>query len=205
MNTTHRPITWLAVLFTLFASDTASAQTAPATNPWSHGTTLNVFAGVNSASSRGGSLAGGAVGWEVNRWLALEGIGSWLDRGTGADAFAADLKVIISPVTARRFVPFVQGGIGMYRASFDLSRAEIPDFYRSRLAAASDVNSTVTLTDPSFIVGGGANLFITQHVAIRPDVLATMVRRDARSYVLTTVAVHLAYHFETHPVGQGHR
>jgi Outer membrane protein beta-barrel domain len=206
MNTTHRRIAWLAVLFTLCVSRTVSAQTAPATNPWSHGTTLNVFAGVNSASSQGGSLAGGAVGWEVNRWLALEGIGSWLDRGTGAEAFAADLKAIISPVTARRFVPFVQGGIGMYRASFDLSRAEIPDFYRPRLAAAaSDVNSTVTLTDPSFIVGGGANLFMTQHVAIRPDVRATIVRRDARSYVLTTVAVHLAYHFETHPVAQGHR
>ena len=106
MNTTHRRIAWLAVLFTLCVSGTASAQTAPATNPWSHGTTLNVFAGVNSASSQIGSLAGGAVGWEVSRWT---------------------------------------------------------------------------------------------------DIQAKVVRHDARSYVLATVAVHLAYHVETHPVAQGHR
>ena len=206
MNTRYRRIVWLAVVVTLCVSRTAPAQTTQATNPWSHGTTLNVFAGVNSASSQGGSLAGGAVEWEVSRWLAVEGIGSWLDRGTGADAFAADLKAIVSPVIARQFVPFVQGGIGMYRASFDLSRAEIPDFYRSRLAAtASGIDSTITLTDPSFIVGGGVNLFVRPHVAIRPDIQAKVIRHDSRSYVVATIAVHLAYHFETHPITQGHR
>jgi hypothetical protein len=206
MNTRHRQIIWLAVLFTLCVSRPASAQTAPASHPWSHGTTLNVFAGVNAGSSKVGSLAGGAVGWEVTRWLAVEGIGTWLDRGTGADAFAADLKAIVSPVIARRVVPFLQGGIGLYRASFELPRAEIPDFYRSRLAAAaSGMNSTKTLTDPSLIVGGGVNLFVRPHVAIRPDIQAKVVRHGSRSYVVTTVAVHLAYHFETHPITEGHR
>jgi len=204
-NITSRRSAPLAVLFSLWVAGTALAQTAPASNPWSHGTTLNVFSGVSSASSERGALAGAAVGWELNRWLAVEGIGSWLDRGTGADAFAADLKAIISPVRVRGVVPFAQAGIGMYRAAFQLSRAELPDFYRSRVAAIGPGVDSITFTDPSFIVGGGANLFVTPHVAIRPDIQATIVRRDSRSYVVTTVAVHLAYHFETHQVTQGHR
>ena len=205
MNITSRRIARLAVLFSLCASGTAFAQAAPASNPWSHGTTLNVFSGVSSASSERGAVAGAAVGWEVRRWLAVEGIGSWLDRGTGADAFAADLKAILSPVSVRGAVPFAQAGIGMYRAAFQLSRAELPDFYRSRVAATGPGADSITFTDPSLIVGGGANLFVTPHVAIRPDLHATIVRRDSRSYVVTTVAVHLAYHFETHQVTQGHR
>jgi hypothetical protein len=205
MNIIHRPIARLAVLFVLCVSGTASAQTAPAGNPWSHGTTLNVFSGVSSASSERGVVAGAAVGWGVNRWMAVEGIGSWLDRGTGAEAFAADLKAIVSPVSVRGFMPFAQAGIGMYRAAFQLSRAELPDFYRSRVTAIGPGADSITFTDPSFIVGGGANLFVTPHVAIRPDIQATIVRRDSRSYVVTTAAVHLAYHFETHQVTQGHR
>lgn len=205
MNTTYCRIARLAVLFTLSASGAASAQTAPPGNPWSHGTTLNVFAGVNSASSQAGSLAGGAVGWEVRRWLAVEGIGSWLDRGAGADAFAADLKAIVSPVSAHGFVPFIQAGIGMYRASFQLSRAELPDFYRSRVGATASGFDSITFTDPSVIVGGGVNLFVTQHVAIRPDIQAKVVVRDSHHYVVTAVAVHLAYHFEKHPAAEGHR
>jgi hypothetical protein len=177
----------------------ASAQTS-SPNMWAHGTTVNVFAGGASASSETGALAGGAVGWEVTPWVALEGSGSWLDRRQGADAFAADLKALVNLAAARSVVPFVEGGIGMYRASFDSSRATFPEFYRARMAANAGATTRMTFADPSFIVGGGVNLFATRRMAIRPDIEAKIVRRDSQTYVVTAVSVHLAYHFEDHPI-----
>ena len=58
----------------------------------------------------------------------------------------------------------------------------------------------MNFTDPSFILGGGVNLFVTRHVALRPDVEAKLVRRNSQNYVVTAVSVHLAYHFEDHPM-----
>jgi hypothetical protein len=61
---------------------------------------------------------------------------------------------------------------------------------------ASDIASA----HPSFILGGGVNLFATRHVAIRPDVEAKIVRRNSQNYVVSAVSVHIAYHFEDHPI-----
>ncbi len=113
----------LIVLLVLSLRGVAFAQIAPPPNEWSHGTTLNVFAGAASASSETGPLLGGAVGWEVIRWFALEGSGARLDRPNGADAFAAELKAIVGLPGAHAIVPFVEGGVGLYRASFDLRLA----------------------------------------------------------------------------------
>jgi hypothetical protein len=44
------------------------------------------------------------------------------------------------------------------------------------------------------------NVFVARHLAIRPDVEATIVRRNAQNYVVTAVSVHMAYHFEDHPI-----
>jgi hypothetical protein len=189
-----------AILLVLCAPDVASAQIAPPPNVWTHGTTVNVFAGAASASSETGGLAGGALGWEITRWVALEGSGSWLNRRNGAEAFAADLKALVNLTAARPVVPFVEGGIGLYRASFDSSRRPLPGFYQSRSTENAGHISRMTFTDPSFIVGGGVNVFIARHLAIRPDVEAKVVRRNAQNYVVTAVSVHMAYHFEDHPI-----
>jgi hypothetical protein len=189
-----------ATLLMLCAADTASAQIAPPPNMWKHGTTVNVFAGAASASSETGALAGGAVGWEVTRIVALEGSGSWLNRREGAEAFAADLKTLVSVMAARPVVPFVEGGIGLYRASFDSSRGTLPGFYQGRMVATGSKVNRMTFTDPSFILGGGVNLFATRHLAIRPEVEAKIVRRNSQTYVVTAVSVHLAYHFDDHPI-----
>jgi hypothetical protein len=191
----------LIVLLVMSLRGVAFAQIAPPPNEWSHGTTLNVFAGAASASSETGPLIGGAVGWEVARWFALEGSGARLDRPDGAGAFAADLKALVCPQGAHAIVPFVEGGVGLYRASFDLSRGVLPDFYRGRITGnASIAGTTVTFTDPSFVLGAGVNLFVTRHIAIRPDIDVKIVRRHSQSYAVTAVAVHLAYHFEEHPL-----
>jgi hypothetical protein len=74
----------------------------------------------------------------------------------------------------------------------------MPEFYRRRVGPG--FGTTHTFTDPSFVVGGGVNVFTSRHWAIRPEVEAIVVRRQSRSYVVTAVTVGVAYHFEEHPV-----
>jgi hypothetical protein len=45
-------------------------------------------------------------------------------------------------------------------------------------------------------VGG----WTARRFAIRPDIDVKIVRRHSQSYAATAVAVHLAYHFEEHPL-----
>lgn len=188
----------LATLLVFVTSATVAAQTMPPGNTWSHGTTVDVFAGVATASSRGGALAGGAAGWEITPRFGLEGRMTWFDRPGRAEAFAAALTARASLVSMRTAVPFVKGGVGLYRASFETANGNMPDFYRRRLGAGFGM--THTFTDPSFVVGGGVDVFTSQHWAIRAEIEASVVRRQSRSYVVTAVTMGVAYHFEEHPV-----
>ena len=158
---------WLLVLM---AAASAAAQPA-IKGDWGHGTTLNVFAGAATDSSTTGELAGAAVGWEITPRLALEGTGAWFDRGAGADAFAATVKLQAALSARSRWVPFVSAGAGLYHASFDPNATTIPGFYHRRIEqgtlAASD---DATFTDPALVLGGGVNLFVKRHVALRPTV-----------------------------------
>jgi len=43
-------------------------------------------------------------------------------------------------------------------------------------------------------------VYLSRHWALRPAVLATLVLRESRRFVVTTGAIRLAYHFEDHPV-----
>jgi hypothetical protein len=104
--------------------------------------------------------------------------------------------------TAGRVVPFVTGGVGLYRASFDRTDVEMPHFYGGRLTSMNALGSAITFTDPSVVGGGGVNVFVTRKWTIRPEVLATVAVRDSRSFVVTTAAVRLGYHFESHPLGR---
>jgi outer membrane protein with beta-barrel domain len=197
-----RPNLRISVLFAALlcgASGPAWAQTNPSQSPWTHGTTVNVFAGTASASSDTGPLAGMALGWEVTRWVTVEGTGSWLNRRQGAEAFAADLKALVNVMPTRSILPFIQGGVGLYRASFDPSRDAMPAFYRNRFGTRAFAASAATFTDPTFVVGGGVNMFVSRHLAIRPDFQTTIVSRDADHYIVNSASVHLAYHFEPHP------
>jgi hypothetical protein len=179
----------------------AAAQPAPPANSWSHGTTLNVFAGAGADSSRAGALAGTSIGWEITPAMAIEGSGYWLDRGAGPDAFAAALKLQVGLMMPRGAVPFVSAGVGLYRATVDgASNGTMPDFYRRRMTGAMGPTTLRTFTDPSFILGGGVNVFMTPHIALRPNVETMFVRRHGHGHVVTALAVHLAYHFESHPV-----
>jgi hypothetical protein len=207
MNSAHR-WQWAVVVMFLMAA-TASAQSTPPPqtrsvppgNMWSHGTTLNVFGGAAAASGDRAAVGGGGLGWEIDPWFALEGSAGWLDWGQNATAFTAAMAAHVALLTKRPLVPFLAGGVGLYHASFDRLDTSMPGFYRHRMAGLSPgLSQMMTFTDPSLVGGGGVNLFVNRHWTIRPEVMANLVMRDSRSFVVTTGVVRLAYHFEDHPV-----
>lgn len=181
-------------LITLLMSINASAQQA-APPESQRATTLNVFAGTATDASHAGLTAGMAMGWDATPWLALEGSGSWLDRGDGANAFAAVAKVQGRLRSARPVIPFVEAGFGMYRAWFDPDSTSVPDFYQHRITATDR-----TATDPAFLFGGGVNLFASRRVAIRPEIETLFLRNGGQNYFVTSVAARFVYHFEDRPI-----
>jgi hypothetical protein len=191
----------LAWLFVLGAAITAAAQPTPPRYHASHGTTLNVFGGVASGGSDSGGLFGGAVGWEFTPWFGIEGDAAWLDRRGANEDFAATASLHVNLTGRRTAVPFLKGGIGLYHARFANEAGVGPEFYRRRLGnVQSTIGRSLTFTDPAIVAGGGVNLFLSRHVAVRPQVEAIMAVRGSRTHVVTAFTMHLAYHFEDHPI-----
>ena len=177
----------------------ASAQTVSGTD-WTHGTTLDVFAGsatASSAETRG--ALGAAFGWELNHWVSVEGTGAWLAARQADEAFAAELKALVNMTRPNTVVPFLGAGVGLYRATFDTPGSVLPSFYQQRLTGSA-FTTHPTFTDPSFVFAGGVNIFTGQHVSIRPDLSVRLVTRDSNTYAVTMATVHVTYHFEVHDV-----
>jgi hypothetical protein len=168
---------------------------------WSHGTTLNGYGGFTADSEQTGPVLGAAAGWELTPNLAIEGSGAWAEFGSGTTSFAGAVKARIRIAGQRKIDPFVHAGIGLYRATFGETETAMPEFYQRRMVMpVSPDRMTRTFTDPSVVAGGGVSMFVNRHVALRPDAEATIVFRDGHSHVVTTVAMHVVYHFENHPV-----
>jgi hypothetical protein len=174
----------------------ARAQTTSA-GEWQRGTTLSGFVGAASAESDTDAAAGLALGWEITPRYGVEGRGIWLRAGDNEEGFGATLAARVALRPGRPIVPFAVGGVGLYRASFDTTATDIPDFYRTRL---SSPGGRETFTDFAVSFGGGADLFLTRHLALRPEVtvLLAMTRSDARA--VTVYGAQIAYHFEDHPI-----
>ncbi len=197
MRTIHRVLLVSVASLTVAAS--ASAQVAPRVDDWHHATTLSGFAGTAVTASSTGSMLGGTAGWEITPALAIEGSGAWASFDHGASGFSGALQVRRRLFGRRNIDPFVQAGVGVYRASFGPDDGVMPDFYRQRVTQRiSQVG--MTFNDPTVLAGGGLSVFINPHLAIRPVVQAMVAFRDRRRLVMTSVAVHAVYHFENHPV-----
>ena len=198
---------WSSTLIVLVVAAAATAQTPRKVQPpppptmWHHGSTLNLFAGSATAPSRRAAIGGGAVGWELKPRFAVEGSGEWMEWGTGSHGFAAAITAQTGLAGPRPVMPFLTGGIGLYRASFDRIGTPTPAFYARRIAMdGAGMGTTATFTDPTVVFGGGVNAFVSRHWAIRPDVREMVVLRNSRSYFVTAFAIHVAYHFEDHPI-----
>lgn len=187
---------WITLLVLLAWSATASAQTSAA-NAWSQGTTLEIFAGSATASPNTTGTFGAAMGWELTHRAEIAGVAAWLAQRNGAEAFAADLRLLVNLTRPSRIVPYLGGGAGMYRGSFDISRADMPHFYQRRMAAPG-MRTSMTFTDPTAVIAAGAHLYVGPHLSIRPEAAVRFVTNDSRVYRVTTVTFALAYHIEEH-------
>jgi hypothetical protein len=180
-----------------FAPVVALAQTVAGAD-WQHGTTIVGFVGAASPASHTGPAAGATLGWEVTPRFAIEGRGVWLDAGPDSHAFAATLGARIPLLPVRRVMPYVTGGVGMYRASFERPDLSMPHFYGRRLAPA-DATRSRAFQDFAVAFGGGADFFLSPHVAVRPDLTVLLVTTRSDTAAVPVYGVQLAYHFESHP------
>jgi hypothetical protein len=193
-----RPIlSSLLVIVALGMSATAAAQTAD--GRWQRGTAVSGFSGAGWTSGSTTSVFGGAIGWDINEWTALEGAGSWLFGSRTHEAFAAELKVLANVRRPAVVVPFVGGGVGLYHASLGAGQA-MPGFYRRRMVDRP-FRSRSDFTDPSLIVATGVSVSVSSHVSIRPDVSVRFVMRDSRSLAVGMATVVINYRFVERPVG----
>ena len=182
----------------LLASDTF-AQT-PAPDIWSRGTTLSLFAGSANAPPTTAKTFGAAVGWELNHRLELEGVGAWLPENKGTQAYTAEFKAAVNLTHPARTVPYLTGGVGMYRTTVEPALATLPHFYQQRIGLSAVARRT--FDDPSFVAGGGANVYIARHFSLRPELTVRFVTNGSDAYRVTLANVSIAYHVEEHEIGK---
>jgi hypothetical protein len=196
----------LSVLFVVAMTLTAAAQPPRSmTVEPAHCTSLGVFGGVSTADSDVGALIGGSGGWQVTPWFGIEGNAMWLDQPGAETGFSASANAHFSLLTHRKAAPFVTGGFGLYHASFAAGAGAAPKFYSDRFKTTTDVTRNQRFTDPAFIVGAGVNMFVSENVALRPEVETMFVVHDGESHVVPVFTVHLVYHFADHPVTPSRR
>jgi hypothetical protein len=190
----------LVVIATALAAPVSAqrrAPQAPAPDDWRHGTTVSGTAGLATADSDTGGVAGGAIGWELRPRLTVEGSGLWFDRHA-ADGFNAAIKVRTNLGRAS-LSPFLEAGVGLYHISAG-APADMPEFYRRRMTVNANGLQPRSFTDPSFHLGTGVTLFASRHISLQPAAEALMVTRGSHGYVMGLFSLRLAYHFESHPV-----
>jgi hypothetical protein len=173
---------WLVALSftTLVGTTGASAQVDPM--EWHKGTALSVFGGAASVTGGSDGALGAAIGWELTPRFTFEGSGLWT-IGDHVDAFTALAGTRVNLLPPRGVLPFLSAGAGVHRTT----RTELG---RER-------------GDDDFVValGGGVDIYLKRHLALRPDVRVLLVNRDSGGTGTVTVyGVHLAYHFEEHPI-----
>lgn len=197
----------------------AAAQGAPVR------TRVSFAPGIAFDRADTGPSISGALTVDLSSRLALEGTGAFVGRGSGADAFSLQAGLLAHLLTGDgRVVPFVAGGAGLYRASFDLGAQRffgggqygpgaslcggtgvcpyggMPAFYGRRLRS---VNAPLaggqwpsrTFTDPAFHLGVGARVALAPHVFVRPEFRGLFVAADGDVQSLGIASVAFGYQF----------
>jgi hypothetical protein len=164
----------LVVLVVSLAVPVAAA--AQSRGPAHRCTTASLSGGAASAASDVGVQFGGGAGAELVPGLTIEGRTTWLARDNGGSGLSVNLSAQFGWPRDRAIAPFVRGGVGIYRAIFDTTRAPLPGYYAARSTVSGPVGR-LSFADPALIVGGGAG-----------------------QYVMTSVSVWAVFHFEEHRV-----
>ena len=194
-----RVLACFSAIALMTSAPNAWSQTVAA-GEWRHGTTLSGFVGAASASSDTSAAAGAALGWEIMPHFTLEGRGIWFDAGHRADAFTAVLGARVPLLAARPLVPFLSAGAGVYRATFESVSTTMPRFYQRRMMSGPTEFQGRTFDDFVVALGGGVDMFLASHLALRPEVTVLLVTTRSDTRTVPVYGVHLAYHFESHPI-----
>jgi hypothetical protein len=197
-----RPSWWVALSAGLWLGTMTTASAQPSPEEWHKGTVLSVFGGAVSASSGTDGAAGAAIGWEFTPRLAVEGSGLWT-AGRDVDGFSALAGTRINLVSPRGAVPFLSAGVGLYQVTLDRDDGKTPEFYMRRMRMATRAGTggpQQTFRDFATSIGGGVDLYVKQHLALRPEVRVLVVHADGETRPMAVYGVHLVYHFEEHPI-----
>ena len=172
----------------------ASAQT-PRDIEWQPGTTLGGFVGASGTAANTAPAAGTALGWELTPHFTIEGRGTWLRHDQGLTDFSASINALVPLLRPRSVVPFALAGFGMYGATVDSRSSDLPAFYRDRMPSNE---GRPVFEDLLLVFGGGADVFVTSHLALRPEVTLYVITTRDDHLTKAVYGVHLAYHFEAH-------
>lgn len=182
------------------------AQPPPGPPPNARCTTLAALGGVSAAAGDTGILIGAASEWALTRRVSLQGKAGWFDRGPGSDFFSATINVVGVVAQVERTEAFVKAGLGVLAASLDTSRGAPPSFYGRRIGSASPgQRSDFDFTDPAAAIGAGFAVQLNRSFSLRPEVETLIAWRQSHAFTATSVALHLAYHFERHIVTPNRR
>ncbi len=190
------PLKWIVVIASMGFAASASAQTI-ASNPLDRCTSVQVFGGAAQVSPGTAGTFGTAIGWDLTHHAEIEGVAAWFASDRDREAFAADLKLVVNLTRPARIVPFLSGGAGLYRATFNPARSDVPDFYRRRMPGATPVGR-LSYTDPTAVISGGAHLYFARHFSIKPEATVRFVIDDADAYKVAAFTFAIVYHIEDH-------
>jgi hypothetical protein len=190
----------------VITASTAAAQPPmkAAYEPSTRCSSLAVYGGVSTAESDAGGLVGGTAGFQITPRFALEGEAFWLDRPGSESGFSGALNARWTLVRKWRAMPFVKAGAGLYHASFAVDDDTVPPFYRDRIATA-EVGTQRSFTDPAVIAGGGVDIHLSRRVSLRPQGDAMWVFDHGTSRIMPAFTLHLAFHFDEHPITSSRR
>lgn len=186
---------WL-VMFAILTIPVAAAGQTPAGSEWRRGGILAGFVGAGSTASDTTAAAGTVLGWEITPHLGIEGRGTWFRHDPGLTDFSASLAAIVPVLPARSVVPFASAGVGMYRATVDSGSLDVPAFYRGRMTSGA---ARPVFQDVMFTFGGGADVFVTPHVVLRPEASLYVITTRSDQRTQAVYGVQVAYHFRARP------
>jgi len=112
-----------AAMLAVFAAGTVNAQSSASPGTISHPTSAGFLGGVSAGSGDAGASAGGVLTFEVSDWVAVEGRGIYMKRGSGAQGLELTGTTLVTIARSERTTPYVAVGGGLYRARFDLGDA----------------------------------------------------------------------------------
>ena len=185
---------WLATVALLSASIEAFAQSSRGIE-WQPGTTLGGFVGANGTAADTAPAAGTALGWELTPHFTIEGRGTWLRHDQGLTDFSASINALVPVLRPGSVVPFALAGFGMYGATVDSRSSDVPAFYRDRIPPNE---GRPVFEDLLLTFGGGIDVFLTSHLALRPEVTMYVITTRDDRLTKAVYGVHLAYRFEAH-------